>query len=85
MISFQLSSESDEESEQENPNLQENFDQVFDDVLLSGEPVKITRDTGNVVLVSEEVCNGVAATLKLVSTPGIRDALAAAEEVVDEN
>jgi len=66
-------------------DLQENFDQVFDDVLLSGEPVKITRDTGNVVLVSEEVCNGVAATLKLVSTPGIRDALAAAEEVVDEN
>jgi PHD/YefM family antitoxin component YafN of YafNO toxin-antitoxin module len=58
---------------------------MFDHVMLSGEPVKITTNTGNVVLVSEEVWNGVEETLKLVSIPGMRDSLAAAEEVMDEN
>jgi PHD/YefM family antitoxin component YafN of YafNO toxin-antitoxin module len=58
---------------------------VFDHVLLSGEPVKITTNTGNMVLVSEEVWNGVEEALKLVSIPGMREALAAAEEVMDEN
>ena len=66
-------------------DLEENFDQVFDDVLLSGEPFKITTDTGNVVLVSEQVWNGVAETLKLVSIPGMREALTLAEVVMDEN
>jgi PHD/YefM family antitoxin component YafN of YafNO toxin-antitoxin module len=66
-------------------DVQDNFDQLFDDVLPSGEPLKITRDTGNVVLVSEEVWNGVAETLNLVSISGMREALVAAEEVMDEN
>ena len=58
---------------------------MFDDVLLSGEPVEIKRDTGNVVLVYEEVWDDVRETLNLVSIPGMREALAAAEEVMDKS
>ena len=58
---------------------------MFVDVLLSGEPVKITTNTGKVVLVSEEDWNGLEETLKLFSIPGMRESLAAAEEVMDEN
>ena len=36
-------------------DVQENFEQIFEDVLVSGGPVKILRDTGNAILVSEEV------------------------------
>jgi antitoxin YefM len=53
-------------------DVQENFEQVFDDVLLSGEPVKIARDTGDAVLVSEEVWSGMTETLNLLSIPNMR-------------
>ena len=33
-------------------DMQENFEQIFEDVLMSGGPVKILRDTGNAILVS---------------------------------
>lgn len=39
-------------------DLQENFDQVFDDVLLSGEPIKITTGSGNAIIFSEEIWSG---------------------------
>ena len=36
-------------------DVQENFEQVFNDVLVSVGPLKITRDAGNAILVSEEI------------------------------
>ena len=54
-------------------DVQENFEQVLDDVLVSGEPVKILKDTGNAILVSEEIWRGMTETLNLVSIPGMRE------------
>ena len=53
-------------------DVQENFEQIFEDVLVSGGPVKILRDTGNAILVSEEVWRGMTATMNLMSSPGMR-------------
>ena len=54
-------------------DVQENFEQIFEDVLVSGGPVKILRDTGNAILVSEEVWRGMTATMNLMSSPGMRE------------
>ena len=51
---------------------EENLEQVLDDVLLCGDPVKILKETGNAIHVSEEVWRGMTATLNLVSIPGMR-------------
>ena len=51
---------------------EENLEQVLDDVLLCGEPVKILKDTGNAVPVSEGVWRGMTETLNLLSIPGVR-------------
>ena len=56
-------------------DVEENFEHVFDGLLVSGEPVKITRDAGNAVLVSEEVWRGMIETLNLVSIPGVRESV----------
>ena len=56
---------------------QENFEQIFGGVLVKGASVKILKDTGNAVLVSEEVWRGLAETLNLVSIPGMRDSIRA--------
>ena len=56
-------------------NAQENFEQIFEDVLVSGGPVKILKDTGNAILVSEEVLRGMTETLSLVAIPGMRESL----------
>ena len=53
-------------------DVQENFEQVLDDVLLSDEPVEILKETGNAILVSEEVWRGMTETLNLLSIPGVR-------------
>ena len=53
-------------------DVQENFEQIFEDVLVSGGPVKILRDTGNTILVSEEVWREMTATMNLMSSPGMR-------------
>jgi PHD/YefM family antitoxin component YafN of YafNO toxin-antitoxin module len=53
-------------------DVQENFEQVLDDVLVSGEPVEIQKETGNAILVSEEVWRGLVETLNLVSIPGMQ-------------
>jgi PHD/YefM family antitoxin component YafN of YafNO toxin-antitoxin module len=39
-------------------DVQANIEHVFHDVLLSREPVKIMKDTGNAILVSEEIWCG---------------------------
>lgn len=52
--------------------VQENFEQIFEDVLVSGGLVKSLKDTGNALLVSEEVWRGTTETLNLVSIPGMR-------------
>jgi len=54
---------------------QENFEQIFDDVLVSGGPVKILKDNGNAILVSEEVWRGMTETLSLMAIPGMRDSI----------
>ena len=54
-------------------DVQENFEQVLDDVLVSGEPVEILKETGNAILVSEEVWRGMTETLNLLSIPGVRE------------
>ena len=56
---------------------QENFEQIFEGVLVKGASVKILKDTGNAVLVSEEVWRGLVETLNLVSIPGMRDSIRA--------
>ena len=54
---------------------QENFEQIIDDVLVSGGPVKILKDNGNAILVSEEVWRGMTETLSLMAIPGMRDSI----------
>lgn len=54
---------------------QENFEQIFEDLLVSGGPVKILKDTGNAILVSEGVWRGMTDTLTLVSMPGMRESI----------
>ena len=39
-------------------DVQENFEQIFEDLLVSGEPVEILKETGNAILVSDEVWRG---------------------------
>ena len=53
-------------------DVQENFEQIFEDVLVSGEPVEIQKETGNAILVSEEVWRGMTETLNLMSVPGMQ-------------
>ena len=55
--------------------VQENFEQIFEDVLVSGEPTRILKDTGNAILVSEEVWRGMTATMNLMSSPGMRESI----------
>ena len=56
-------------------DVQENFGQIFEDVLMSGDPVKILKETGHAVLVSDEVWRGMMETLNLVPIPGVRETI----------
>ena len=56
-------------------DVQDNFEQIFEDVLVSGEPTRILKDTGNAILVSEEVWRGMTATMNLMSSPGMRESI----------
>ena len=56
-------------------DVQENFEQIFEDVLMSGEPVKILKEMGNAILVSEEIWCGMTETLNLMSIPGVRGSI----------
>ena len=56
-------------------DVEANFEQVLDDVLVSGGPVKILKDNGNAILVSEEVWRGMIETLSLMAIPGMRDSI----------
>ena len=56
-------------------DVQESFEQIFEDVLVSGEPVEILKETGNAILVSEEVWRGMIETLNLMSVPGMRESI----------
>ena len=44
-------------------------------MLLSGEPVKITSDADDAILISEEVRPAMTETLKLLSIPGVRESV----------
>ena len=56
-------------------DVEANFEQVLDDVLVSGGPIKIVKDTGNAILVSEEIWRGLTETLSLMAIPGMRDSI----------
>ena len=56
-------------------DVQENFEQIFEDVMVSGEPVKILKEMGNAILVSEEIWRGMTETLNLMSIPGVRGSI----------
>jgi antitoxin YefM len=56
-------------------DVQENFEQIFEDVLVSSEPVEILKETGNAILVSEEIWRGMIETLNLVSIPGMQKSI----------
>jgi antitoxin YefM len=56
-------------------DMEKNFEQIFEDVLVSGEPVKILKDTGNAILVSEEIWRGMMETLNLVSISDMRKSI----------
>ena len=56
-------------------DVQENFEQIFEDVLVSGEPVEILKETGNAILVSEDIWRGMIETLNLLSIPGMRGSI----------
>ena len=53
--------------------VQGNFEQIFEEVLVSGEPIEILKETGNAILVSEEIYRGMIETLNLVLIPGVRE------------
>ena len=52
-----------------------NFEQVLGDVLLCGELVKIMKDRGNAVLVSEGVWRRMTDKLNLLYISGARDSI----------
>ena len=56
-------------------DVEANFEQVLDDVLVSGGPIKIVKEAGNAILVSEEVWRGLTKTLSLMAIPGMRDSI----------
>ena len=56
-------------------DIQENFEQIFEVVMISGRPLKILKETGNAILVSEEVWRGMTETLSLLSIPGLRESI----------
>ena len=56
-------------------DVHENFEQVLEGVLVSGEPVEILKETGDAILVSEEVWRGMTETLNLMSVPGMRESV----------
>ena len=56
---------------------QENFEQLYENVMMSGEPVEILKETGNAILVSEEIWRGMIETLNLVSISGVRETIRA--------
>ena len=56
-------------------DVEANFEQVLDDVLVSGGPIKIVKDTGNAILVSEEVWRGLTETLSLMAILGMRESI----------
>lgn len=49
--------------------------QVLNNVLLSGEPVKITSDADDAILISEEVWPAMIETLELLSIPCVRESV----------
>jgi antitoxin YefM len=54
-----------------------NLQGVIERVTRSGEPITITSDTGNAVLVSQEDWSGIQETLYLLSMPGMRESIVA--------
>ena len=56
-------------------DVRDNFEQIFEDVSVRGGPVKILRDTGNAILVSDEIWCEVTETLNLVSICGVRESI----------
>jgi prevent-host-death family protein len=57
----------------------QNIYKLVEDAISFSEPVQITSKKGNVVLVSEEDWRAIQETLYLLSVPGLRESIQAAE------
>ena len=61
-----------------------NLYKLIDDTSVNHEPVIITGERGNAVLLAESEWNAITETLHLVSVPGMRDSiLAGMQESID--
>jgi PHD/YefM family antitoxin component YafN of YafNO toxin-antitoxin module len=61
-----------------------NLYKLIDDTSVNHEPVIITGERGNAVLLAESDWNAITETLHLVSVPGMRDSiLAGMQESID--
>ena len=61
-----------------------NLYKLIDDTSVNHEPVIITGERGNAVLLAESDWNAITKTLHLVSVPGMRDSiLAGMQESID--
>ena len=61
-----------------------NLYKLIDDTSVNREPVIITGERGNAVLLAESDWNAITETLHLVSVPGMRDSiLAGMQESID--
>lgn len=55
--------------------LYRNLDDVLEQVVMQKETVTVTRETGNVVIVSEEEYTGLLETINLLSIPNLGEKL----------
>lgn len=50
-------------------NFSDNLSEMIDELIKSNEQLKVTTETGNVVVLSEAHYNGITETLKIYSNP----------------
>jgi len=62
-------------------NVRQNIYKILEQIILNSEPVQITSKKGNAVLISEDDWNSIQETLYLLSMPGVRESILAADKI----
>ena len=63
-----------------------NLYKLIDDTSVNHEPVVITSEHGNTVLLTEDDCNAINETLHLLSSPEMRESiLESMQEIIDKS
>jgi|TARA_B110000259_G_scaffold65866_1_gene77578 antitoxin YefM len=63
-----------------------NLYKLIDDTSVNHEPVVITSEHGNTVLLAEDDCNAINETLHLLSSPEMRESiLESMQEIIDKS